>query len=109
MSDTTTVTTRPVVSSVNDEILPGGCIVRGMVPNPASSMSTIAITVPAPVRATIHVTDVTGKTVATLVDADVMPGMHEFMLDASGLSNGTYLVTTILGNERTSQTISIVK
>lgn len=109
MSDTTTVTTRPVVSSVNEEIMPGGCVIRGIVPNPVATSATIAVSVPTAKFVTIHITDVTGKTVATITNGELLPGTHTFVLDASALANGTYLVTTSVGNERTSQTISVVR
>ena len=109
ISDTTTVTTRPVVSSVEDEQVIGGAIVQRVAPNPVASTATVSVQVLSPARLTMTLIEPTGRVVATIFDADVLPGTFALPVRVDGLANGTYLLSTTFGTEQAVQTISVVK
>lgn len=109
ISDSTTVTTRPVVSSVEDEQHLGGAIVHAVAPNPAASSASVTVQVVTPARLTMSVIEATGRVVATIIDADVIPGTYALPINVDALSNGTYLLTTSFGGQRAVQTLSVVK
>lgn len=59
-------------------------------PNPFNPTTTISFTMPVSGKVLLEVYDVTGKTVATLVDNDISAGQHSVELNAYGLSSGIY-------------------
>jgi hypothetical protein len=109
ISDTTTVTTRPVVSSVEDEQHLGGALVHGIAPNPVSSSATVNVDVFAPARLTMSLVEATGRVVATIIDADVVPGTYALPVRVDGLANGMYLLSTTFGTAHAVQTLTVVK
>jgi hypothetical protein len=57
----------------------------------------------------MSVIEATGRVVATIIDADVIPGTYALPINVDALSNGTYLLTTSFGGQRAVQTLSVVK
>jgi len=60
-------------------------------PNPVKNVTTISFDLPSQTKAVLTVTDLSGKVVATLVDAS-LEGAQSVTFDASGLANGLYIL-----------------
>jgi hypothetical protein len=107
-SDTTTVTTRPVVS-VDEEVMAGGIVVSTVRPQPAST--TAAFTVSLPTRADVRVVliDMAGRVIATFMDQSVEAGVTHVDLDISNIATGSYALVTIVGDARMVSNMTIVK
>lgn len=67
-------------------------------PNPFSGVTTLTYRLAAPGAVRLDVLDVTGRRVATLADGPQAAGAHTVRFDASGLSNGVYLVRLQAGD-----------
>jgi len=91
-SDTTVVTTRPVVSSVTDAQFQDGSVVRAVVPNPVASSASIAVEFARAQHVVISVFDLTGRPLATVFEGMADSGSALFTIDASPLPSGTYVV-----------------
>jgi hypothetical protein len=59
-------------------------------PNPFNPSTTIIYTLPEDAHVTIEVFDVLGRSVAELVNAEVVAGYHDVVFDASAVSSGLY-------------------
>ena len=80
------------VSTEPDESLPDTFSLRGNYPNPFNPSTTISFDLASPARVSIEVFDVFGRNILTTPRASFSAGAgHEFQLDASSLSSGTYL------------------
>jgi len=68
-------------------------------PNPFNPSTTMHFVIPAGTvgRASLHVYDVLGRQVATLLDGPVESGAHAARFDGSGLASGVYLVRLAAG------------
>jgi len=64
----------------------------GVVPNPFTGRTTIRYQTPVSGRVRITAVDVTGRTVAALLDQDVAAGAGEVTWRSSGLANGVYFI-----------------
>ncbi|MCK4594831.1 T9SS type A sorting domain-containing protein, partial [bacterium] len=60
-------------------------------PNPADDAVTVAYTLPSDGRITLSVYDLSGRRVATLVDAEQTAGRHEVSWPCAGIESGVYL------------------
>jgi hypothetical protein len=78
-------------------------------PNPFNPATTITFAVPLRSNVRIAVTDALGRSVATLVDADVDAGMHRALFDARSLPSGTYFVTMRAGAFVSTRTMTLMK
>ena len=67
-------------------------------PNPATSNTRIAYTLPISERATLRLFDVRGRAVRTLIDEEQSAGRHSLRLDARGLASGVYFVKLEAGS-----------
>lgn len=61
-------------------------------PNPFNPSTTIAYEVPRRTHVRLHLCDLLGRRVATLVDAIQAPGDYSLVLDAAGLPSGSYFL-----------------
>ncbi|HKR07170.1 MAG TPA: PKD domain-containing protein [Bacteroidia bacterium] len=64
-------------------------------PNPASSLTTIDLTLVKAGIVSIKVFDVTGKLVLNVAEGNFEDGKHQFTFDTSGLETGIYLATIV--------------
>lgn len=88
---TTFVSEYQAVSRENVDIPTGSYRLSPNHPNPFSSSSIIEFVVPGTSDVALHVFDILGRPVATLLDGMVSPGRHRVRLDASGWPAGVYL------------------
>lgn len=59
-------------------------------PNPFNPTTQINFTLPVSGKVVLEVFDITGKSVATLVDAEMQSGIHTYEFNAADLSSGVY-------------------
>ena len=86
--------------------LPGTFSLSPAWPNPFNPSTTIAFAMEHTAAARLVVSDLTGRTVATLVDGMVAGGEHQIVFDASGLASGVYVYT--LASEGRSESRKLV-
>jgi WD40 repeat protein len=68
-----------------------GDLLRGILPNPFTSMATIRLFIPSGTsRARLAIYDLLGRPVALLLDAAIPPGEHGISWNASGIAPGLY-------------------
>ncbi len=60
-------------------------------PNPFNPATNISFSIPEAANVTMEVFNIQGQRVATLVDGNREPGIHEVSFDASSLSSGMYI------------------
>jgi streptogramin lyase len=68
-------------------------------PNPFNPSTQIAFTLASPQHVSLHVFDVMGRSVATLLDESLSAGSRTVRFDASGLPSGTYVVRLLTDSE----------
>ncbi len=77
-------------------------------PNPVSSSSKISLTLEKSDAVTLRVFDMTGRLYKEVTYKNTIAGENLFELDASGLSNGTYLLAATVANVRTQSRLFVV-
>ncbi|HOJ05040.1 MAG TPA: T9SS type A sorting domain-containing protein [Bacteroidota bacterium] len=65
-------------------------------PNPFNPTTSIRYSVPERSTVTMVVTDMSGRTVATLVDGTIEAGVHTVQFDAGSLPSGSYVATVTM-------------
>ncbi len=78
-------------------------------PNPFASATTIQFTLPNESNVLLTVTDVLGRTVATLVDGRLGAGEHSSTLNAGDLPNGVYRYTLQADGVSISGSMSLLR
>jgi hypothetical protein len=68
-------------------------------PNPFSRTSTVQVNIVEKANLKLVVTNLIGQQMMQIERGDVAPGMHEFVIDGSKLSNGIYFYTVYAGKE----------
>lgn len=106
-SDTTTVTTRPVVG-VDEEISVGGAMVGRVSPNPANGNASLVIVPVSPAHVTVRLVNAAGVTVLTIADGTVNDAVR-FDVNVSELSSGMYMLITTVNGQVGVQTLSVVR
>ncbi len=77
-------------------------------PNPVSDHSKISLKLDKSADVTFRVFDITGKLYKEVTQRNAAAGTNLFDLDASGLSNGTYVLAATVGNVRTQSRLFVV-
>lgn len=77
-------------------------------PNPVSSHSKIALKLDKTGDVTFRVFDITGKLYREVSERNALAGNNLFDLDATGLSNGTYILAATVGGVRTQSRMFVV-
>ena len=77
-------------------------------PNPVSSTAKVSLSLEKPAAVTLRVFDMSGKLHKEMVIRNTTSGENLFELDASGLSNGTYVLAATVANTRTQSRVFIV-
>ncbi|MXW64369.1 MAG: T9SS type A sorting domain-containing protein, partial [Bacteroidetes bacterium SB0668_bin_1] len=99
----------PVTVSDENEELPAELTLMGNYPNPFNPETAIDYALPqaGPVRLAVY--DMTGKTVAVLVDGMQPQGRHAARFNAEGLPTGTYIYRLTAGAETLTRTMTLVR
>jgi photosystem II stability/assembly factor-like uncharacterized protein len=85
-------TTGPLTAvRTTGEEVPFTAELRQNYPNPFNPTTTVPFTVPAQGRVRLSVVDLLGRTVAVLVDEDLVAGSYTARWNADGAASGTYL------------------
>lgn len=79
-------------SSINDEILPEDFSILNVYPNPFNSTTTIRFSVETLHAMSLHIFDINGRLVETLIDGIVNPGVYKIEWNASNVASGVYLL-----------------
>jgi photosystem II stability/assembly factor-like uncharacterized protein len=69
-------------------------------PNPVTSNAKISVTIDKPSDITFRVFDMTGKLYKEFTQRNANAGENKFDFDASGLTNGTYIIAATINNKR---------
>ena len=86
---------------------PSALALAPIAPNPIQDRATIQLGAPARTRATVVVYDVTGRSVAVLLEGEVDAGWHQVRFDASGLASGLYVVRAKAGGATVTQKVIV--
>lgn len=77
-------------------------------PNPVSSGARVTVVLDNHQDVTLRVFDMAGKLYKEVTMRNTVDGENQFDIDASGLSNGTYLLAATVGNLRTQSKLFVV-
>ncbi len=86
-----------------------GIVLRAPYPNPAPASVRIPYALPAAAHVRVGVYDLLGREVARLVDGPRTAGKHESVLDGTLLPTGVYLVRLVVGGERQTRRVALVR
>lgn len=78
-------------------------------PNPFNPSTEIRFTVPRDGQVRLIVTDVTGRTVKTLIDERMTAGQHSAVFDGANLASGTYYYKLISGKTELTRSMVLNK
>lgn len=79
-------------------------------PNPFNPSTTLKFTLPETGNVSLVVRDITGKTVATLMNnQSVAAGFHELKFDASNLPSGQYFYTITTPSKTATRSMMLIK
>ncbi len=90
------------------ERLPEQVELLGTYPNPAQSRATVRYAVPEQWEVRVHLYNVLGQRVRTVVDGK-REGRHERRVDVSGLASGVYFLRLQAGGETQTQRLTVVR
>lgn len=107
-SDTSDVTVRPSVVSVDEDVV-GGTLVGRIAPNPSNGAAHLDLTVGTRATVAIRIVDGVGATVAMLNTGELSVGNHRVGLDVSGFAAGTYTVITTVNGMAATQSFVVIK
>ncbi len=89
--------------------LPGTFSLAQNHPNPFNPSTTIEVQLSETAVAGLRVYDLSGRTVATLHDGLLAPGVHSFAFDASSLSSGIYFYTLQVDGDSQTRRMVLLK
>ena len=80
-----------------------------ILPNPFSGLTTVRLQIPqaGPVR--VNILDVTGRKVATLIDAELPAGQRELTWQPGSIANGVYFVRAEIGGNTETRTVLLTR
>lgn len=101
----------PVVTSSDEPMtqLPSRLELYQNYPNPFNPSTQISFRVPEADVVQVHVYDMLGRQIETLMDQQVSAGAHTITFDATGFSSGMYLYTVTAGNQTLTGKMMLVK
>jgi cytochrome c peroxidase len=77
-------------------------------PNPAGRTAAISFFIPEAGRVQVHVFNVNGQKVGTLLDGWRDAGQHNITIDTGGLSQGVYFVNVLSGNQTSTKKLVLL-
>jgi hypothetical protein len=84
-------------------------VLHGNFPNPVTGATLISYSLPVPAEVTLTVIDVLGRRVDAREEGLVLPGVHEFSVDASVLPPGVYFYTLTAGPQSETRSLVVVR
>jgi flagellar hook assembly protein FlgD len=97
----------------NDEPanVPGSFVLHPAYPNPFNPSTTISFDISDATdrNTSLHIYDITGKLVETLVNGTVPVGTHTITWNPKNLSSGLYIVQLKAGNKTFNQKLTFLK
>jgi hypothetical protein len=81
-------------------------------PNPFNPIATIRFDIPeveTQIIATLHIYDIRGRLVETLVNGSMLPGTYAVQWQADGFASGMYFTQLRYGKEMKTQKILLLK
>lgn len=110
-SDIRQFTTEPEPSGVDveEEGVPTRFSLAQNYPNPFNPSTTFGFDLPRAAYVTLEVMDVTGRTIAVVIDRQMSAGRHETVWTATGLPSGTYVYRIRAGEYVQSRTFVLLK
>ncbi len=98
--------------NVNSPILPTQMALYPAYPNPFNPIATIRFDIPeveTQIIATLHIYDIRGRLVETLVNGLMLPGTYAVQWQADGFASGMYFARLRYGKEMKTQKILLLK
>ena len=98
--------------NVNGSILPTKVALYPAYPNPFNPITTIRFDIPEVemrLIATLHIYDIRGRLVETLVNGRLLPGTYSVKWQADGFASGMYFARLRYGKEMKTQKILLLK
>jgi hypothetical protein len=108
---TLTVAYSALTSNDEPANVPGTFALRPAYPNPFNPSTTISFDIPDATdrNTSLHIYDITGKLVETLVNKVLPSGSHAVTWDPKNLSSGLYIVQLKVGNKTFNQKLTFLK
>lgn len=78
-------------------------------PNPFTTSTSIAFTLPGPGRVVLEVYDLLGRKVDTIIDRETHGGRHEVFFDSGQLASGLYVYRLHFGSQTLTRRMLIVR
>jgi hypothetical protein len=78
-------------------------------PNPFNEWTEFELRVPRRSHVTLRIFDALGRLVRTVIDGERDPGTIALRMDTEGLTSGRYTAQLLVGTERTTATLIVVK
>jgi len=98
------------ILAIDDEIIPIDFALHPPYPNPFNPTTTIRFDLVETWHATsLHIFDITGRVVETLVNGQIESGQHKILWNASKHSSGIYFVELVAGEKRDVQKLILLK
>lgn len=97
------------LSSVVEINLPGKFSLSQNYPNPFNPATKIEFQISSQADVSLTVSDITGKTIATLVNKNLQAGYYKIDFNGSSLSSGTYFYTLKAGDNVSVKKMVLVK
>jgi hypothetical protein len=108
---TLTVAYSALTSNDEPANVPGSFALHPAYPNPFNPSTTISFDIPDATdrNISLHIYDITGKLVETLVNKVLPSGSHTVTWDPKNLSSGLYIVQLKVGNKAFNQKLTFLK
>ena len=104
-----TTTTPSIVTSAESEEISTQLTLMGNYPNPFNPETVIDYALPQTGHVRLAVYDMTGKTVAVLIDGVQPQGRHTVRFHADGLPTGTYVYRLTAGAKTLTRTMTLLR
>ena len=96
-------------SAIDENSIPNELSILNIYPNPFNPTTTMQFKVGTDGHTSLHVYDITGHLVETIINEKLMAGDHYYKWDASGLSSGIYFIHINLPTGNITQKITYLK
>ena len=96
-------------SAIDENSIPDEFSILNIYPNPFNPTTTMQFKVGTDGHTSLHVYDITGHLVETIINEKLMAGDHYYKWDASGLSSGIYFIHINLPTGNITQKITYLK